>query len=198
MPDDLQKPTRLTERFEDALVYATRLHASQSRKRTYVPYVSHLLGVTALVLEDGGDEDQAIAALLHDAVEDQGGLATLDEIRKRYGERVAYIVDACTDAYSIPKPPWRHRKEEHIAKLRLADAATRRDSLADKVHNARSTLRDLTKDGESVWRRFNGGKEGTLWYYHQLIEVFNEHGSTYLLDVFRRTVNDIESLSNDR
>jgi (p)ppGpp synthase/HD superfamily hydrolase len=195
MPDDHQKPTRLTGRFEDALVYASQLHANQSRKRSYVPYISHLLAVTALVLEDGGDEDQAIAALLHDAVEDQGGLATLEEIRNRYGERVASIVDTCTDTYTIPKPPWRQRKEDYIAALRVADSAARRVSLADKVHNARSTLRDLTREGNAIWARFNGGKEGTLWYYHQLIDAFSEFGSTYLLDVLKRTVSDIESLS---
>jgi (p)ppGpp synthase/HD superfamily hydrolase len=195
MPDENRSPTRLTIQFEDALVYATQLHAGQNRKRSFVPYISHLLAVTALVLEDGGDEDEAIAALLHDAVEDQGGLATLEEIRNRYGERVAAIVVGCTDAYSIPKPPWRERKEEYIASLRQADQAVRRVSLADKVHNARSTLRDLTREGESVWARFNGGKEGTLWYYHQLIDAFGNFGCTYLLDVFKQTVADIESLS---
>ncbi len=106
----------LTSRFEDALIYATRLHAGQKRKATQIPYIAHLLGVTALVLEDGGDEDQAIAALLHDAVEDQGGVKILEEIRKFYGDRVADIVDGCTDAYQIPKPPWRERKEQYIIK----------------------------------------------------------------------------------
>jgi (p)ppGpp synthase/HD superfamily hydrolase len=197
MPEENRKPTRLTARFEDALVYATQLHSGQNRKRSDVPYIAHLLAVTALVLEDGGDEDQAIAALLHDAVEDQGGLATLEEIRRRYGNSVAAIVEGCTDAYSIPKPPWRERKESYIASLHGADPAVRRVSLADKVHNARSTLRDLTRDGETVWTRFNGGKEGTLWYYHQLIDAFNEFGSTYLLDVFKRTVSDIERISTN-
>jgi (p)ppGpp synthase/HD superfamily hydrolase len=195
MPEEDPKPTRLTARFEDALVYATQLHSGQNRKRSYVPYIAHLLAVTALVLEDGGDEDQAIAALLHDAVEDQGGLATLEEIHRRYGERVAAIVEGCTDAYSIPKPPWRQRKEKYIASLRQADPAVRRVSLADKVHNARSTLRDLTREGETVWARFHGGKDGTLWYYHHLIEAFSEFGPTYLLDVFKRTVADIECTS---
>jgi (p)ppGpp synthase/HD superfamily hydrolase len=198
MPEDKPKPTMLTGRFEEALVYATQLHAGQNRKRSYVPYVAHLLAVTALVLEDGGDEDQAIAALLHDAVEDQGGLATLEEIRKRFGEYVAAIVVGCTDAFSIPKPPWRQRKEKYIASLRHADPAVRRVSLADKVHNARSTLRDLTREGETVWARFNGGKEGTLWYYHELIDAFEGFGSTYLLEVFKRTVSEIERLSSEK
>ena len=196
MPEENRKPTRLTTRFEEALVYATQLHAGQNRKRSYVPYISHLLAVTALVLEDGGDEDQAIAALLHDAVEDQGGIATLEEIRSSFGERVASIVIGCTDAYSIPKPPWRQRKEDYIASLRQADEAVRRVSLADKVHNARSTLRDLSREGDEVWARFNGGKDGTLWYYHQLIDAFGQFGTSYLLDVFKRTVSDIESLTN--
>jgi (p)ppGpp synthase/HD superfamily hydrolase len=195
MPEEKPKPTRLTGRFEEALVYATQLHAGQNRKRSYVPYIAHLLAVTALVLEDGGDEDQAIAALLHDAVEDQGGLATLEEIRKRFGEQVAAIVAGCTDAFSTPKPPWRQRKESYIASLRHADPAVRRVSLADKVHNARSTLRDLTREGDAVWARFNGGKEGTLWYYRELIAAFGDFGSTYLLEVFKRTVAEIERLS---
>lgn len=196
MPEDHPNASRLGPRFEEALVYANHLHAGQGRKRSGVPYIAHLLGVTALVLEDGGDEDEAIAALLHDAVEDQGGLATLEEIRRRFGDRVAGIVAACTDAYDTPKPPWRERKEQYIAAIRMADASARRVSLADKLHNARATLRDLTREGNDVWRRFNGGKEGTLWYYHQLIEVFSAYGSTYLLDTLKRTVAEIERLAD--
>lgn len=183
---------QLTERFEDALVYAARLHAKQKRKRSDVPYIAHLLAVTALVLEDGGDGDEAIAALLHDAVEDQGGRQRLEEIRQRYGERVATIVDACTDSYTIPKPPWRQRKEQFIAAMKDADASIQRVALADKVHNARSTLRDLRVEGEKAWDRFNGGKEGTLWYYHSLIEAFSWHNQSELLEEFKRLVVEIE------
>jgi (p)ppGpp synthase/HD superfamily hydrolase len=107
----------ITDRFDQALVYASRLHRDQWRKGTQIPYVSHLLSVAALVIEHGGDEDQAIAALLHDAVEDQGGAPILDEIREQFGDRVAKIVNECTDAWEEPKPPWRARKESSLAKL---------------------------------------------------------------------------------
>jgi len=183
---------KLTEQFEDALVYAARLHAKQKRKRSDVPYIAHLLAVTALVLEDGGDGDEAIAALLHDAVEDQGGRQRLEEIRQRYGERIATIVDACTDSYTIPKPPWRQRKEQFIAAMKDADASIQRVALADKVHNARSTLRDLRLEGEKAWDRFNGGREGMLWYYHSLIEAFSWHNQSELLEEFKRLVDEIE------
>jgi GTP pyrophosphokinase len=185
------KTSFLTERFEDALVYANRLHAKQVRKRSQVPYFAHLLGVTSLVLEDGGGEDEAIAALLHDAVEDQGGLDTLEEIRQRYGTGVAEIVDAVTDAHTDPKPPWRARKEKYIASIRTASPQALRVSLADKVYNARATLRDIRREGESGWERFNSGKEGTLWYYRQLIKEFDKHGSRDLLQELIRIVDQL-------
>jgi (p)ppGpp synthase/HD superfamily hydrolase len=165
---------KLTHRFEQALVYATRLHAKQIRKGGNVPYISHLLSVAALVLENGGDEDEAIAALLHDAVEDQGGTATREVILNMFGTRVIEIVDGCTDADTIPKPPWEERKQQYIEKLRHASTSVRRVALADKLHNARSILSDLYKEGEATWEKFKGGKDGTLWYYHTLLEVFLE------------------------
>ena len=135
--------SKLTNRFEEALVYATQLHSHQTRKRTGTPYIAHLLSVTALVLEAGGEEDEAISALLHDAVEDQGGKKTLKEIQRRFGNKVAEIVLSCTDAYIFPKPPWQERKESYIAHLKEASPESKRVSLADKLHNARSILRDL-------------------------------------------------------
>lgn len=168
---------KLTERFENALRYAFALHGEQARKGSGTPYMAHLLGVTALVLENGGDEDNAIAALLHDAVEDQGGLATLAEIRRRFGDRVAEIVEGCTDSYEIPKPPWRERKERYLAHLRQASADVRRVALADKLYNARSILYDLKRSGEDVWARFRGGKDGSLWYYQALAEIFQDDTS---------------------
>jgi (p)ppGpp synthase/HD superfamily hydrolase len=188
-------PHFLTERFESALVFATQLHAEQKRKRSSVPYIAHLLGVTSLVLEDGGEEDEAIAALLHDAVEDQGGLDTLAEIRLRFGSQVAEIVDALTDSYSDPKPPWQERKQDYITSIRSANPSVIRVSLADKVYNARATLRDIRQEGEKGWERFNGGKEGTLWYYRQLIQEFQVHGSSNLLGELIRTVEDLERVS---
>jgi (p)ppGpp synthase/HD superfamily hydrolase len=128
--------SRLGPAFEVALVYASMLHRTQTRKSSAVPYVSHLLGVASLVIEEGSTETQAIAALLHDAVEDQGGRPRLDEIRERFGEGVAAIVDACTDAYEEPKPPWRPRKEAYIARLASEPPDALLVSVADKVHNA--------------------------------------------------------------
>ncbi len=186
---------RLTQRFEDAFKYAADLHRKQFRKGTGIPYLAHLLGVTALVLEDGGDEDQAIAALLHDAAEDQGGRAILEEIKIRFGDRVASIVDGCTDTYEDPKPAWRQRKENYIEHLRLAAPDVRRVSLADKLQNARSILVDLKRSGDEVWGRFNGGKEGTMWYYRALVKVFQELDSSILVNEFSKVVDDIEKIS---
>jgi (p)ppGpp synthase/HD superfamily hydrolase len=187
--------TRLTSRFEEAFIYASRLHAKQNRKGTKIPYIAHLLGVTALVLENGGDEDEAVAALLHDAVEDQGGLRTLQEIRRRFGDRVADIVDGLTDTYSFPKPPWRERKITYIDHLRSASPEVRRVSLADKLHNARAILFTLQSEGEKTWGRFHGGKSGTLWYYRTLVSVFQESGSDFLTSELARVVSHIERLA---
>jgi len=162
----------LTDRFTEALAYAERAHRLQARKGGEVPYVAHLLGVCALVLEYGGDEDQAIAALLHDAVEDQGGLKRLEDIRNHFGPRVASIVAACTDADVMPKPPWRERKEKYIAALKHHDRECWIVSCADKMHNADTILRDLRGHGAVVWGRFKGGREGTLWYYRALADEF--------------------------
>ncbi len=182
----------LTSRFDDALIYTSALHAKQFRKGSRIPYIAHLLGVTALVLENGGDEDEAIAALLHDAVEDQGGVKTLKTIRHRFGKRVASIVEGCSDAFTHPKPPWRERKERYLSHLETASPSTRLVSLADKVHNARSILRDLHKDGESTWSKFNGGKEGTLWYYRSLVDAFSRLDSNPLVHELRSAVEQIE------
>jgi (p)ppGpp synthase/HD superfamily hydrolase len=185
----------LTPRFIDALIYAAQLHADQLRKGTSVPYIAHLFGVTALVFEGGGDEDEAIAALLHDAVEDQGGLKTLEEIRHLFGERVAAIVEACSDSFTIPKPPWQARKEAHIAHLRDASPEVLLVSLADKLHNARSILRDVREHGEQAWKKFKGGKEGTLWYYQACIDVLKENQTNYLLDELEQVVAEIQQIA---
>lgn len=186
----------LSPRFEEALVFAARLHARQKRKGTGVPYVSHLLGVASLVLENGGDEDGAIAALLHDAVEDQGGRPTLDEIRRRFGDRVAAIVLGCTDTDTVPKPPWRQRKEAYIAHVRHAPLEVRRVSAADKVHNARAILADLRQDGVAVWSRFTADRAGVLWYYRSLVTAFLETDVGFLAEELDRIVGEIERLSS--
>lgn len=186
----------LTSRFEGAIVFAFRLHAKQFRKGSDISYVSHILGVTALVIEDGGDEDQAIAALLHDAVEDQGGLEMLDLIREKYGARVANIVDGCTDAYTIPKPPWKQRKVRYLEHLKEANEDVLRVSLADKLHNAYSLLKDLDRSGNEVWARFNGGMDGTLWYYRELVNIFQDSGfDSPMVNEFSRTFLAIEALA---
>jgi (p)ppGpp synthase/HD superfamily hydrolase len=185
----------LTERFEKAMQYGFRLHAYQTRKGSSIPYIAHLLGVTSLVLEDGGDEDEAIAALLHDAVEDQGGWKTLDEIRSLFGERVARIVESCTDAFTIPKPPWQERKEQYLEHLADAPDDVRRVSLADKLYNARAILMTYHQIGELTWQRFNGGKSGTLWYYDTLVDIFLRIRKDGMAEEFARVVDEIKRLS---
>ncbi|MBE9114942.1 HD domain-containing protein [Lusitaniella coriacea LEGE 07157] len=165
------KPFKLTRRFETALTYTHQLHAGQVRKGSDVPYIAHLLSVAALVLEDGGNEDEAIAALLHDAVEDCGGMEILQEIRRRFGDRVAQIVEGCTESEIIPKPPWRERKERYLQQLRCGSPSVYRVAIADKLHNARSTLMDYRRQGDAVWQKFKGGKEGTLWFYRAVLAI---------------------------
>jgi GTP pyrophosphokinase len=184
----------LGSRFEEALAFAARLHASQVRKGSDVPYVAHLLGVASLALEHGADEDEAIAALLHDAIEDQGGAQAREEIRRRFGDAVTAIVDGCTDADVTPKPPWRGRKEAYIARIASESPSVRLVSLADKVHNARATLTDYRAVGEALWARFKGGREGTLWYYRALVDAFRQAGATPLVDELDRAVSELERL----
>lgn len=186
---------KLTRRFEEALVYAAQLHSAQERKVSGVPYVAHLLAVASLVLEHGGTEDEAIAALLHDAIEDQGGAATREEIRRRFGDDVTAIVEGCSDADTVPKPPWRARKEAYLAHLPTASPSVRMVSAADKLHNCRSILADYRQLGESVWERFKGGRDGTLWYYRSLLDAYRASGSTALVEELARVVEEIERLA---
>ena len=177
------------------MAYAARLHAQQKRKSTERPYIAHLLGVASIVLAHGGDEDTAIAALLRDGVEDQGGRPRLAEIRRKFGVRVARIVDGCTDADTDPKPPWRPRKERYIAHLVEAPAEVRLVSAADKLHNAREILADYRRIGDAIWSRFQGGKEGTLWYYRALLEALRQAGTSPLVEEFERVVTELERLA---
>lgn len=183
----MHQVTFLSERFDRALLYATHVHGGQARKGSGVPYVAHLLAVAATVLEYDGDEDQAVAALLHDAVEDQGGQARLADIRHRFGDAVAAIVEACSDSIAEtgkPKAPWRERKEGYLEKLARAPATVLLVSLADKVHNARSILRDSRKPepGPAVWERFSNPAELTLWYYRELGRAFQAYLPGQLAD----------------
>lgn len=166
---------RLSPKFSEALLFATDIHGGQLRKKTQIPYIGHLLGVCAIALEYGASETEAIAALLHDAVEDAGGLPRQREIEQRFGPEVGAIVAGCTDATETPKPPWRERKENYIAHLRHADASTRLVSASDKLHNARAIVHNLREEGDEVWSRFKSGKDGALWYYRALVTAFREH-----------------------
>ena len=187
--------TKLGSRFNEAFLFAAQKHASQTRKETHVPYISHLMSVAALVLEAGGGEDEAIAALLHDVVEDCGGHAVLEELRQRFGDRVATIVDGCTDAYTLPKPPWKQRKLEYLDVLRRAGEDVRLVSAADKLHNVRTILADYRKEGDSVWERFSGRRDGTLWYYRAVLDVLRQGKPNRLIDELQRVVTELETLA---
>ncbi|RKQ90875.1 HD domain-containing protein [Solirubrobacter pauli] len=188
---------RLGARFDRAVRLARELHAAQQRKGTQIPYLAHLLGVASLVLEDGGSEDEAIAGLLHDAVEDQGGARTLREIEQLFGREVAHIVAACSDTDVVPKPPWRERKEAYIAHLATAHPSVLRVSLADKLHNARAIQYDL-QSGADVWRRFNAGRDEVLWYYGALADAFLQRGAGPMAVELQRTAAAIAANAPDR
>jgi (p)ppGpp synthase/HD superfamily hydrolase len=186
---------KLSRQFEKALVYATRIHGGQLRKKTKIPYVAHILGVSAIAMEYGANEIEAIAGLLHDAVEDCGGEKRLRDIEKKFGKAVAKIVDGCTDSYETPKPPWMERKKKYIAHLKDSDSSTRLVSASDKLHNTRAILAELRRHGLEVFERFAGKKDGTLWYYCALVTAFRQHGDhTDLIDELDREVTEIEKL----
>lgn len=191
------------DRFAEALAFACRMHRPQTRKGIRTPYVSHLLAVASLVLEYDGDEDQAIAALLHDAMEDQGGQAIGEEIRRRFGPAVYQIVEDCSDAIvedRANKPPWRERKERYVKHVASCSPRTKLVSAADKLHNARATLADLRDFGPEVWNRFNASREDTLWYYGALVTAFRTETegvtlpgrTSQLIDELARTVDGLE------
>ncbi|MGH8896917.1 MAG: HD domain-containing protein [Egibacteraceae bacterium] len=185
----------LGPRFDEAFAYASALHRLQLRKGKYVPYLGHLMGVAALVLEDGGDEDDAIAALLHDAVEDQGGVPVLNEIRRRFGAGVARTVEGCTDHDPAKdRPSWHVRKRRYVAALATADERVLRVCLADKLDNARDLLADYRQVGEQVWRRFSAGRE-YLGYLHALAEMFSVHSKSPMADELHRTVDELERMA---
>ncbi|MBC6475797.1 MAG: HD domain-containing protein [Hormoscilla sp. GM102CHS1] len=186
----------LSEKFTEALTFAAQLHATQKRKGSGVPYIAHLLGTASIALEYGANETEAIAALLHDAIEDQGGAPTREEIRRRFGDAVTAIVDGCTDADSIPKPPWRQRKEAYIASIPTASASVRLVTAADKLYNARSVLKDYRVLGEDLWQLFAGRKAGTLWYYRSLVEALRAAASIPLVEELDRVVTQIEQLAS--
>lgn len=194
-PAAKQTAVPLGPRFLQAFGFAFEKHSGQTRKASVVPYIAHLMGVASLVLEFGGDEDMAIAALLHDVVEDCGGAPMLKEIERQFGSRVAGIVDGCTDCDTDPKPPWQARKEAYIRHLKTAEAETRLVSAADKLHNVRAIVADYREVGESVWARFSGGREGTLWYYRALLQEFLRGQPNRLIRELELTVSELETLA---
>lgn len=190
----LQAPMSYSTRIDEAFGFAHRLHRDQKRKATEIPYISHLMAVAALVAEHGGTEDQVIAALLHDAMEDQGGRAVLEEIRGKYGETVARIVEGCTDADPEHRPPWRERKEAYLSHLKHAPADVQLVSACDKLHNGRCIVAGLREHGPRYFERFNGGQSGTLWYYRSLVEAYPPGNlPAALMDELRRVVGEMES-----
>jgi (p)ppGpp synthase/HD superfamily hydrolase len=194
MPEQTTTPT-LSGRFDDALAYASRLHRTQTRKGGDIPYVGHLLSVASLVIEGGGTETQAIAGLLHDAVEDQGGAPVLAEIRSTFGDDVATIVAECSDTDVVPKPPWKKRKQDYIDHLGDASEATILVSLADKLDNARAILRDYRTDGDDLWQRFSiHDPQQHLWYYRSLLAVYQVRNSTWLVAELERVLGELAGL----
>ncbi len=186
----------LTGQFSKALVYAEIKHHNQVRKGGDIPYIGHLLSVASLVINDGGSEDQAIAALLHDTVEDQGGPPTLDEIRKNFGDEVARIVDECSDTDEVPKPPWLQRKQNYINHLADVGQDTLLVSAADKLDNARSMLRDYHEHGPALWERFNRkNPQDHLWYYGELLAAYRRRGlNSWMVDELGRVVDELKRL----
>jgi GTP pyrophosphokinase len=183
---------KLTTRFDEAFRYAHEVHAEQTRKGSSAPYIGHLIGVASIVLDDGGGEDEAIAALLHDAPEDHGGRPRLEEIRSKFGDAVARIVEDCTDSWETPKPPWLERKKGYISHARHLPPPSLRVSAADKVHNSYAILRDLRNVGEEVWQRFSAGPDDVISYYESLVRAYREAGGGKLVDELDRIVRGIQ------
>jgi (p)ppGpp synthase/HD superfamily hydrolase len=184
----------LSDRFEQALLYAHALHGDQYRRGTPVPYMAHLMGVASLVLEYGGDEEQAIAALLHDAIEDCGPRTSYEEIRRRFGDRVTAIVHACTDVDSTPKPPWLDRKAAYVARVAHEPIDAQLVSAADKLYNVRAILKDYRLAGHVVWQRYTGDPADVLWYYRALVTAFRGAGAHPIVDELDRAVAQLEAL----
>lgn len=184
---------RLTPKFVEAMAYAAEKHGTQTRKGSEVPYLGHLLSVAGYVIEADGTETEAIAALLHDAPEDQGGLETLAEIREKFGDDVANIVEECSDTFETPKPPWRERKQNYIDHLSEASDSTLLVSLADKLHNAHAILRDFRAHGDVLWQRFSvKDPEQHLWYYRSLVDVYAERIFNWIVEELREVIDELE------
>jgi (p)ppGpp synthase/HD superfamily hydrolase len=182
----------LTRRFDEAFRYAHEVHGAHVRKGNQTPYIGHLMGVSSIVLDDGGSEDEAIAALLHDAAEDFGGRPRLEDIRARFGDAVAQIVEDCTDSWDTPKLPWLERKRAYVEHARGLPPPSLRVAAADKVHNAYAILRDLRNTGDQVWARFNAPADDVVAYYESLVRAFRASGGGRLVEELERIVKGIQ------
>lgn len=195
--------TPLSDRFDDALALAHRVHRRQARKGTQVPYIAHVMGVASLVLEYGGTETEAIAALLHDALEDApldfGAHRVREIITVRLGLDVLAIVEHCTDTTQQPKPPWRERKQRYIESAEHASVAAMKVSAADKLHNVRSLIRDYRREGDALWARFNpeAGRSGTLGYYRALTAIYLRRMPGPLSEDLNRALEELEALAGE-
>lgn len=187
------KKTLLSPKFALALQFANEIHGTQSRGGAGAPYISHLMAVCGLVLEYGGNETQAIAALLHDAAEDCGGRPMLETVRVLFGDDVAKIVDACSDTFETPKPEWLPRKEAYISAMPTKPAATKLVACADKLHNISHTLRDIKNEGVEPWKNRmektpNGKSSKQCWYYRGCLDALSSGWTNPIRDEFARAV----------
>lgn len=180
-------------RLERAIQLAAELHRGQTRKGSFQPYILHPFRVASIVSDAGGSEDQVIAAIFHDLVEDAGGQPTRERIQREFGANVTRLVDGCTDAVGYPRPPWRERKQRFIDRVRRASSAVRLLVVADKLHNAMCTRQDLATRGGEVWERFHGRREGTLWYYREMLEALRDGWQHPLLDELESEVDQLHS-----
>jgi len=186
------------KKYKEALIYAFKLHQKQKRKGTSIPYFFHLVSVSSLVIENGGNTDEAIAGLLHDAVEDQGGTKTLIYIKKKFGNKVAKIVDDCTDAIVIPKPPWYARKKLYLSKLKDKSQSSLLVSICDKYHNISSIIDDHERVGKKIWNRFNAKPKDIYWYYNSLYLNYKKHLNNHkvLLKKYASLVKELKKISS--
>lgn len=193
MPDFLPS-TVLSSRFSAALDRAMRLHGNQCRKGTAIPYVAHLLAVASIVLEHGGDEDEAIGALLHDTAEDCGGLPVLERVRLEFGARVADIVAACSDTFTKPKPLWHERKARYLQHLPHASPSAKLVCAADKLHNLRTTVEDVRRDGPAAMAKFNASADHVRWYYAACAHAVGDSVPPALRDALHKARADLDFL----
>lgn len=197
-PTNLKKSPQLSEPLYKALQFTFKLHGRDTRKASNVPYLAHLLSVCAMTQQDGGDEDEAIAALLHDALEDKPEETSRAEIAELFGERVLTIIESSIDTppdyKGGAKLPWRERKEAYLAHVRSADSSLLRVTIADKIDNARAILAEYGRVGDELWKRFNAGRDDQLWYYESAVAAYDAAGYRGpLLEELRRLVAEMRS-----